>query len=317
LEALFLHLGPNNPDLPARINVFRGIEQFEVEEVWKWLFFQRRTAETIEMSSLDDENIRRTLRIRLVEPEISRISVSANGDGASAKAAVNALTTAVWPRELTLEYWDTTGQQGVSRLFVTSDEVKAERARLAPFPLGVFVSTRTRAPKEDAMRFSNLERVGRQDEIILTLQILEPRLRRLAVLVTGGAPMIWGDLGMGELVPLPLMGEGMGRLISVLLAIANAPHGTILVDEIENGLHYSVMTDVWRAIADAARRSDTQVFATTHNWECIRAAYEAFATDKQYDFRLHRLDRQGDDIQAVTYDQKMLALALDSGLEVR
>jgi hypothetical protein len=36
LEALFLHIGANNPQLTLSINVFRGIEQFAAEpgEMW-------------------------------------------------------------------------------------------------------------------------------------------------------------------------------------------------------------------------------------------------------------------------------------------
>ncbi len=60
-----------------------------------------------------------------------------------------------------------------------------------------------------------------------------------------------------------------------------------------------------------------QIFATTHSWECITAAHEAFSSSEEYDFRLHRLDRVGEDIQAVTLDQEMLDTAIKAGLEVR
>jgi AAA15 family ATPase/GTPase len=113
------------------------------------------------------------------------------------------------------------------------------------------------------------------------------------------------------------MGEGIGRLLSIILAIANAKGGTILIDEIENGLHYSVLTDVWKAIADAARRVDVQIFATTHSQECIRAAHEAFENTEQYDFRYHRLEQVKDEIRAVTYDQETLATSDEMNLEMR
>jgi AAA15 family ATPase/GTPase len=102
-----------------------------------------------------------------------------------------------------------------------------------------------------------------------------------------------------------------------LLAIVNAPGGTVLIDEIENGLHHSVMLKVWQAIAETARRSETQIFATTHSWECIRAAHEAFTKSGTYDFRLHRLDRLDGKIKAITYDEEALAAAIKAELEVR
>ena len=109
----------------------------------------------------------------------------------------------------------------------------------------------------------------------------------------------------------------MQRVLSIVLAIANAPGGVVLIDEIENGLHYSVLKEVWQAIAQTARQSDVQVFATTHSWECLRAAHEAFASEEQYDFRLLRLDRRGEEVECLSYDRDMIETALDKGLELR
>ena len=192
------------------------------------------------------------------------------------------------------------------------------RYRRERFPLGIYLTNSTHSFREDAERFSNLERVGRQDEVLETLRLLEPRLQRLTLLVVDREPIINGDIGMSQLVPLPLMGEGLGRLLSIILAIANAKGGTILIDEIEKGLHYSVLTDVWKAITDAARRAEAQVFATTHSQECIRAAHKAFETSEKYDFRYHRLERVKDKIfRAVTYDRETLATSDEMNLEMR
>jgi len=318
LEALFLHIGPNNPDLSLRINAIRGIERLpmDAEEIWGWLFFRKNTKEAIELTSVGQDGEQRTLRIRLEGPQESEII-----SPVAPPRIEGSLTTLSRHGGLVMEYGDSSGQIGTSRAFITIDgtetKLQIERARLAPLPVGVFSTTRQRFPREDAERFSSLERVGREREVLNALQILEPHLRRLAVLTIGGMSMIHGDIGIGELVPLPIMGEGMVRLVSVVLAIANAPHGTVLIDEIENGLHYSVMMDVWKAIAYAARQADAQVFATTHSWECIQAAHLAFESTGTYDFCLHRLDRLDGDIQAVTYDQAKLGTAIMTDLEVR
>ena len=147
--------------------------------------------------------------------------------------------------------------------------------------------------------------------------MLEPRLKRLSLLLVEDEPIIHGDIGMRELVPLPLMGEGIGRLLSIILAIANTKGGTVLIDEIENGFHHSVLTKVWEAIGDVARRGETQIFATTHSIECIRAAHYAFKSGKQYDFAYHRLDRVQDEIKAVTYDEETLESSDEMNWEVR
>ena len=109
----------------------------------------------------------------------------------------------------------------------------------------------------------------------------------------------------------------MVRLAELAVNITNAPGGFVLVDEIENGFHHSVMSKVWKAIALAAKQSNTQVFATTHSWECIKAAHEAFASEETYDFRLHRLGWLKGEVKAVTYNQGVLAASLKHELEVR
>ena len=119
------------------------------------------------------------------------------------------------------------------------------------------------------------------------------------------------------MAPLSLLGEGLVRITGILLSIADAPGGVVLIDEVENGFHHSVLSRVWAAIGEAARRYNTQVFATTHSFECIEAAHEAFREDQQYAFRLHRLERFEDDPHVITYDQQTLAAAIRSNLEVR
>ena len=90
-----------------------------------------------------------------------------------------------------------------------------------------------------------------------------------------------------------------------------------MIDEIENGFHHSVMTDVWRVIKESSREFNLQVFTTTHSDECIRAAYNAFAEDDKFDFRFHRLDNIDGNISSVTYDKETLEFALENGWEVR
>jgi hypothetical protein len=320
LEAIFLHLGANNPALAVRINTWRGITDFDKsnieDEMWGSLFFDYATSATIELEGKDENGHRRSLRISLSKSAETELPTGEEGNG-HIQNTLGSMTTTIPARELKLAYSDDIGQSGDSRAFIREEGIKIELASLKPFPQGAFFATRVRTPAEDAKRFSKLEAVGRQDEILPMLKLLEPRLRRLAVLVTGEAPMVNGDIGAGRLIPMTIMGQGIGRIMSLALAIFDSPRGVVLIDEIENGLHYSAMVGVWKAIAEAARRSDTQIFATTHSWECIQAAHEAFSASGTYDFRLHRLDRVKDEIRVATYDQEMLDAAMATDLEVR
>jgi ABC-type phosphonate transport system ATPase subunit len=316
LEALFLHIGANDPEIGPRLNAWRGIQRYkaDVEDVWGILFYDYDVNEPIELISQGDGEQRYSLRISLVEPSITVIDKpGGNGDD-----LVSSLPVITASRVVQLEYKDDEDRSVVSRGLVTTDGTfYSERGELKRTTMGVFRATRNQSLKEDVEVFSDLAVMGRQEELVTILKILEPRLRNLSVLVRAGAPMIHGDIGAGRLLPVSMMGEGMTRLLSIALAITKTEYRIVLIDEIENGIHYSVMSKVWGAIAQAARNSNAQIFATTHSWECIRAAHEAFSESEIYDFRLHRLDRVNGDIRAVTYDQEMLDTAIKTGLEVR
>ncbi|MEA5620342.1 AAA family ATPase [Cronbergia sp. UHCC 0137] len=327
LEAIFIFINPGNPKSLLQINQFRGIsvnrklnsnEVYNIEELRSCLQNQD-TQKTIELSCLEDSNLqRRILKIRLAESDEAKIlRRSLFDDEIELVLAEQSHTTEVRPYDtLVFEYQDET-KKTTSHIALTVHGSLVGEYRLDNFPVGIYLTTKKLSTREDVVRYSKLELAKQQDEVLETLNLLEPRLQRLTVLVGNSEPIIYGDIGMRELVPLPLMGEGIGRLLSIILAIANAKGGIILIDEIENGLHHSVLTNVWKAIANAARRADVQVFATTHSRECILAAHQAFKNSDKYDFRYHRLDRTNDDIQAFTYDQDALETSDEFNWEIR
>ena len=67
-----------------------------------------------------------------------------------------------------------------------------------------------------------------------------------------------------------------------------------------------------------AQEFNCQIIATTHSYECLRAAYEGIAGANMSDeLRYVRLDRSDGDIAATTYTHHELGTATDLGWEVR
>ena len=270
LEAFFLRFGLNSLELPLRLNILRGMvrqETFDLQDICQWLFYDRRSDRVIQIITTDEEERSSKLKLRLTNAADLRF-IPLN-------YKLNQKRTI---KDLELKYEE--GEETlIWKVFLTIDSeepeefklgLKVEQGEIKLFPQSEFISSRLRNyPPEDAEGFSQLEADKRQKEVIEILKILEPRLNDLTVLVTGGMPTIYGDIGLSYLVPIPLMGEGMSRLLSIVLSIMNAGDGTILIDEIENGLHHSILEKIWEAIALAARKSNAQIFATTHSWECV------------------------------------------------
>ena len=114
-------------------------------------------------------------------------------------------------------------------------------------------------PSEDAQKFGQLDILGKQENIVDFLRIIEPDLKSLSSVAMGDSSLIHGDIGLSRKIPVAYMGDGAARLLSVILAIASSQNGTVFIDECENGIHYSAMPKVWEAIAKAAREYDCQI----------------------------------------------------------
>lgn len=118
--------------------------------------------------------------------------------------------------------------------------------------------------------------------------------------------------------PLPLrtFGDGVNRLFGVILSLCNARNGVLLIDEIENGLHYSVQTEIWRTIFRLAKDLQVQVFATSHSWDCVRAFQEAASASPE-DGVLVRLSRTDDKIVPTLFTETELEIVTRDQIEVR
>lgn len=317
LEALFLHLNPAKPEAPLGVNHSRGARGNDAEtwEELEWVFHAKQTADPIELVGVTDQDHECTLRMRLADPRERLLYIPEN-DGAR-QIDADMQRAVVHSSVLTLEYTDHTGHEFSAQAHLTVGGISAISADIPEQGRVALVLKNPRFSDEHAKRYSNLALMGREEELLPALQAIDPRIQRLELLFPANKPMLYIDDGNDQLVPLTYMGEGLGYVLSWQLAILTAKDGTVLIDEVENGLHYSALADVWKAIDAAARDSNVQVFATTHSWECVVAAQNAFAESGDDDFRLHRLERRDGDIVAITYDQEQLATSIELNLEVR
>lgn len=78
-------------------------------------------------------------------------------------------------------------------------------------------------------------------------------------------------------VLLSSLGEGVNRYIAILCAIWASKDGVLLIDEIENGIHYSNYKKIWKLIHQASADANCQLFITSHSKECIEAFSETLS----------------------------------------
>jgi hypothetical protein len=75
----------------------------------------------------------------------------------------------------------------------------------------------------------------------------------------------------GEASPFPLgsLGDGAWRMLTMAIVLTQCAGGILFVDEIDTGLHHTVMADMWRLIQAASKKFNVQVFASTHSYDCV------------------------------------------------
>lgn len=128
--------------------------------------------------------------------------------------------------------------------------------------------------------------------------------------------------GVPRPVPLNSMGDGMLRVLQLALKLFAAKGGFLLIDEFENGLHYSVQEKVWVLLFEVAERHNIQIFATTHSWDCIESFTKVAVDRTQTDgvlFRLGRSVRTSDHgrVIATAFDEAALQNITQADVEVR
>jgi AAA15 family ATPase/GTPase len=74
-----------------------------------------------------------------------------------------------------------------------------------------------------------------------------------------------------KFVLLSEFGDGVKHLLNIILALYLNKNNTIYLDEIDNGIHYSLFNRLWEIIFKISESRNVQVFATTHSKECIES----------------------------------------------
>ena len=160
-----------------------------------------------------------------------------------------------------------------------------------------------------------------EERIIEALKIILPEVQRIGFIgekseSSHRIPVIKIKDKDGP-IPLKNLGEGIVRLFGIMLALVNAKDGLLLLDEIENGLHYSIMPDVWRVIFRVAHDLNVQVFATTHSWDCIEAFEKAASEAQEEEGVIVRLQNKGGQIVATSFEEEEISIITREMIEVR
>lgn len=311
LEAIHLAFAGHKPDAPLNLATMRGFGPIADDAVqsWGWYLANRDITKDAELLVVRNggQTIRTTLGFQKLESislEEHVVSAGPTPDSSSIDRYTLLLKSYI-DSELVCE----------SNASMHDTEIRLKAADKNPqMPASVLVSSILPGPsKEEAERFSRFEQSSNTTELIGHLQLLQPKLQRVYVSALGGVPHLRCDFEGGPKgLPLSLAGEGMRRLLRLVVLLERAQGGTLLVDEIDTGIHYSILDRFWSILSRMLSDYGVQLFAATHNKECIHAAARVFKGTKS--LGVIRLE---EDHSHTIYDADEVLASEEFGLEIR
>ncbi len=335
LEALWLLGGPDLPDLSARINALRGLPIIGPDTVFHDIFWDYNTQNRINISAHGDwGNLPRKLDVYLRERQQTDPIRSNMLEGSGIELVTRPQDESEF--EIVFDYQHSNRKKYTSRAWWSSEQLKPigpvpplinegirqERQSVTGRATSMFIAAVNREDiQTTAARLGKAQLRGEENKILRLIRPLETRLRGLTTITIKDAPIIHAYIdGMSRPMPVQLLGEGFNRILGLALSMNEAAGGLLLIDEIENGLHYRIQKEVFPNLLTLAREFDVQIFATTHSSECIMAAHSALVKQDWQDdddFIFYRLDRIDGGTKAVGFDDEMLETADKFNMEIR
>lgn len=168
----------------------------------------------------------------------------------------------------------------------------------------------------DAISLTDLEK-----EVLNGIKLVEPDATGITFVEYSGdqrsprIPLVKLK-NMQEPVPLKSLGDGMTRLFQIILSLVSAKDGVLIVDEFENGLHWSVQNDAWNIIFKLSAKLNVQVFCSTHSRDCIKSFGEIWNENKKLAHFMRVVKKDGV-ATLKEYDLELLNDSLETDVEVR
>lgn len=312
MESLFLASG-GSPELAIRIRAFRGLDRMAFtqsdpstfENLWIDLFHQFDKSQRISIRLIDSSGKPRSLEIS-TSPE--RGYVLPVGD--------QPVENAIIGTPLNFAYRFGVGKPEVHPMQLTVKGLQIGASKNVY--RAALLSPHGHGHHNLAQRFSDISKSGEDASVIEVLREDFPQIEDLRIeLLTGNVPAIWVKVkSVKRRFPIELLSSGITNYLAILLAIANCRNGSVLVDEIENGVHYTVLPQMWRRVHAFAKKFDTQIFASTHSMECLQAMLPIMEGHDSEFSLLRTTNRDGASL-VEQFDGKNLHAAISENFELR
>lgn len=315
LECILLLMGMSNPDLPQAINAIRS-RSFSNFADLGYLFhnYDLKVKPEIAAELFDEAKRHLSLEMTYIFDEKSQSNVQ---DG-----HIPTSETKTFLNTLRMTFDIESGQNKTSYEcgITVNPQGLISNKRMAEGYLEknsvAFISSDLAAgnPANDLVELAKRKR---KDIVTEHLQHFDSRITTLEIL---NNVAYVGLEGIDQLLTVNMQGDGLRRYLNIVAASANPMNNILLIDEIENGLHYSAYKKLWEAIFALAVGTNKQIFVTTHSKETIQKLNLMLTEHQEYqqEMRLYTIAKtlkKGHQAYKYTYDG--LSGACENDVELR
>ncbi len=314
LEAIAMLMSMSNPDIPQAINAVRARKPFSkfIDIQYYFNNLNVATAPEVKAEQTDGNSRHISLALSYVFDELADPKNEPQQQMGTIKY-VNTLEmnfdVANVTSKQSYQSWLRVNSQGlVVNRKVADGYLENKRAWLTPSDL---------MTSNLANDLAELFKRNRKDTILTLLKLFDSHINGIEILTDD---IYVGLEGMTQMLSLSMMGDGLRRYLNIVAAAANPLIDMLLIDEIDNGLHYSVYKKLWQSLFALAKASEKQIFVTTHSKETLGHLNAMLEEHSEYqqEMRLYTLAKTlKNGHQAYKYTYEGLSGACENDVEIR
>lgn len=305
LEAVFMLSGMGNPIMPTRVNYWRMLSANGMAST-RYLFHNMNFSIPPLLLARTNSQVRRLTFSPVLQSDVD----TSSGDTSLNSSIKQLVFNFDVKEEGDFSYHATLFSGADGTLQQTVDANYGEELKSLFIPVD----------KNDvnAMNnFATLVKRNKKQFVVDALKEFDPDIESVEALPDG---LYLAMKGMNELLPISMAGDGVRRMINIIASIGSEDYNIVIIDELDNGLHYSAHKLMWRILLKFIEKRNMQLFVTTHNWECLQSLKCVMQDDEKLQelaniYNIAKTEHEG--FQAYRYSFEGLKEAINNEIEIR
>lgn len=188
------------------------------------------------------------------------------------------------------------------------------KSSLNEYGKGRLISPLVKYKRDLSRIISELIKDKKKDNLIEILNYFE---KNIDDIIIDNYQILLSKKGVKKFLPISSFGGGLYSILDVITYFFDDGIKTLLIDEIETGIHYLNYPKFCESLIKVSREKDIQLFITTHSKEILKEFYKILENTNKDDTCLYRFQKNNDTIKSVYYTKERALLAIQNNWDVR